>query len=45
MTTETLLTDDHPLRFKIIRPVYEVLTVNECKGHPPLHVVRSGVDW
>ena len=29
MTTETLFTDDHPLRFKIIRPVYEILTVND----------------
>jgi DNA repair protein RadC len=29
MTTETLFTNDQPLRFKIIRPVYETLTVND----------------
>jgi DNA repair protein RadC len=30
MTLETLLTDEQPLRFKIIRPVYETLTVNDA---------------
>ena len=29
MTSEMLLTNDQPLRFKIIRPVYETLTVND----------------
>ena len=28
MTSEMLLTDDQPLRFKIIRLVYETLTVD-----------------
>jgi len=30
MTTQTLFTTDEPLRFKIIRPVYETLTVNDA---------------
>lgn len=30
MTTDTLFTNDAPLRFKIIRPVYETLTVNDA---------------
>jgi DNA repair protein RadC len=30
MTTETLFSNDKPLRFKIIRPVYETLTVNDA---------------
>ena len=29
MTSETLLTNEQPIRFKIIRPVYETLTVND----------------
>ena len=29
MTTDTSLNNDQPLRFKVIRPVYEVLTVND----------------
>lgn len=30
MTSEMLLTNKQPLRFKIIRSVYEVLTVNDA---------------
>jgi len=30
MTTDTLFRNDQPLRFKIIRPVYETLTVNDA---------------
>jgi hypothetical protein len=32
MTTKTLFSNDQPLRFKIIRPVYETLTVNNNAG-------------
>ena len=43
MTPETLLTDDQPLRFKIIRPVYEVLTVNDAAAEyfEPLEAIYS----
>ena len=30
MTIDKLFTDDEPLRFKIIKPVYETLTVNDA---------------
>ena len=43
MTSETLLTNDQPLRFKIIRPVYEILTVNDnaAQYFEPLEAISS----
>jgi hypothetical protein len=44
MTTETLFrNDDQPIRFKIIRPVYEVLTVNDAAAQyfEPLEAISS----
>ena len=43
MTSETLFTDDHPLLFKIIRPVYETLTVNNnaAEDFEPLEAITS----
>ena len=43
MTTETLFTDDEPMRFKIIRPVYETLTVNDAAAEyfEPLKAITS----
>ena len=43
MTSEMLLTNDQPLRFKIIRPVYEVLTVNDkaAEYFEPLEAISS----
>ena len=43
MNTEILFTDDHPLRFKIIRPVYETLTVNDKSAQcfEPLEAITS----
>jgi DNA repair protein RadC len=32
MTSETLFINSEPLRFKIIRPVYETLTVNDAEA-------------
>jgi DNA repair protein RadC len=43
MTTETLFTNEEPLRFKIITPVYETLTVNDDVAHyfEPLEAISS----
>ena len=43
MTTETLFPNDQPLRFKIIRPVYETLTVNDAAAEyfEPLEAISS----
>ena len=43
MNTETLFTNDQPLRFKIIRPVYETLTVNDAAAEyfEPLEAFSS----
>ena len=43
MTSEMLLTNDQPLRFKIIRPVYETLTVNDnaAQYFDPLEAISS----
>jgi DNA repair protein RadC len=43
MTTETLFRNDKPLRFKIIRPVYETSTLNDAVAHyfEPLDAISS----
>ena len=43
MTTETLFSTDRSLRFKIIRPVYEILTVNDAAAEyfEPLEAISS----
>jgi DNA repair protein RadC len=43
MTTKTLFSNDEPLRFKIIRPVYETLTVNDnaAQYFEPLEAISS----
>ncbi|NOR50900.1 MAG: hypothetical protein GQ530_07725 [Desulfuromonadales bacterium] len=43
MTTETLFPNDEPLRFKIIRPVYKTLTVNDAAAEyfEPLEAISS----
>jgi hypothetical protein len=46
MTSETLFTDDQPIRFKIIRPVYETLTVNDnaAQYFEPLEAIGKFVE-
>jgi DNA repair protein RadC len=43
MSTETLFPNNEPLRFKIIRPVYETLTVNDAAAEhfEPLEAISS----
>ena len=43
MTSEMLLTNEQPIRFKIIRPVYETLTVNDAAAQyfEPLEAISS----
>jgi hypothetical protein len=43
MTAETPFSNDEPLRFKIIRPVYETLTVNDnaAKHFEPREAITS----